>query len=290
MNNKVEYCLRMVERNLPFHVRYFLMFCRSRRRMPYVFSKQDYNDYIFWDCYFNRHKKHAYLADKYEVRHYVEEKGLGSILTKLYGVWDSSDEIDFEKLPNQFAIKCNHSCGMNIIVHDKANSDIGQIRNHLAEWLKMKHTVYFERHYNFIKPRIICEELIPSELDGTFPIDYKIHCANGKPVFIQCCTERTETSVGKRVVYSPQWEKMPFTVHDILFTDEDIDRPTSLDEMLKVASILSKDLKYARIDLYEVRGRVLFGEITLTPMGGILNSLTPEALKLMGEEIRKNNK
>ena len=144
---------------------------------------------------------------------------------------------------------------------------------------------------------ILCEELIPSNEDGTFPIDYKIHCANGTPVFIQCCTERSETSGGKRVIYSPNWERLPYTIDsDSMYSDEDIPRPFKLDEMLEVACKLSAGLEYARIDLYEVDRvedgkevhRIIFGEVTLTPQGGLLTYYTQEALNEMGKAIKEN--
>ena len=105
---------------LPWQVRYFVDYSRNKHMIPNVFSPRNYSEYIFRDNILGCHKKHAYLADKYEVRKYVEERGLGHTLTKLYGVWDNADVINFDKLPEQFAIKCNHSCAMNIIVQIQA--------------------------------------------------------------------------------------------------------------------------------------------------------------------------
>lgn len=288
---------KALENALPFHVKYYLSFWKTIHRRPRLFHPKDYRDYVFRANFFNVHKSHAYLADKLLVRNYVKEKGLENTLTKLYGSWDDANKVDFNKFPNQFAIKCNHSADMNIIVYDKSKLDIEEARAKLDKWMHMKHYAFFERHYMYIKPMILCEELIPSNEDGTFPIDYKIHCANGKPVFIQCCTERSETSGGKRVIYSPQWERLPYTIEsDAMFSEVNTPRPVKLDEMLKVASILSTGLEYARIDLYEVdrvvdgkeEHRIIFGEITLTPQGGLLTYYTQEALDVMGKEIKDN--
>ena len=273
----------------PWQLKYIIDFKLIKNRWPRLYGKMDYSDYIFKDNLLGRHNKHAYLADKYAVRDFVESKGLGHILTKLYGVWDDASKIDFSKLPVQFAMKCNHSCGMNIICYNRKNLDEALTRKQLNEWLHTPHTVYFERHYKLIKPLVICEEIIPSDKDGFFPMDYKIHCANGKPVFIQCCLDRTEESVGKRVIYSPEWIKLPYIVHDDHYVDVNLPRPDNLDDMLGVATILSEGLEYARIDLYEVEGRIIFGEITLTPMGGWLSYFTPESLDIMGKKIRKQS-
>ena len=270
---------------LPFRLRYIISFKSQKGRWPRLHHPQDYCDFIFIDCFYGRHNQHAYLADKLEVRKYVEQKGLKGTLTKLYGFWDNADKIDFEKLPNQFALKCNHSCGMNIICFDKQSLDVEQTRHKLNVWLKTKHPVFQEQHYDHIKPMILCEELIPNNADGFFPMDYKIHCANGKPIYIQCCFERTEGDAGRRVIYSTDWQNLHYVIEDKHYSDTEVPKPKHLDEMLNDAAILSEGLDYARIDFYDTDERVIFGEVTLTPMGGWLSYFTPEALKVMGDAI-----
>lgn len=272
----------------PWQVEYFFDYTYVKKKIPNLFSPRDYSEFIFRDNLLGRHKKHAFLADKFEVRKYVEARGLGHILTKLYGVWDDANKINFDELPNQFAIKCNHSCATNIIVFDKSTLDIQAVREQLNIWLKMKHPIKFESHYRCIKPLIICEELIKDNADGNFPMDYKIHCTNGKPVYIQCCFSRTKNSAGKRVIYSPRWINLHYILNDSHYSEEECNKPKHLKEMLEYASILSKGLDYARIDFYDTDKRPLFGEITLTPMGGWLSYFSQEALDVMGREIRKN--
>lgn len=273
---------------LPLAIRYPIDFKLVKGHWPHLFHPRDYSDYIASDNYFGRHIKNASLADKLEVRKFVESKGFSEILIPLLGSWDDASKIDFDKLPNQFAIKCNHSCGMNIICYDKSKLNIEETRKQLDEWMHTKHPLYFERHYFHIKPMILAEALIPSNEDGQFPVDYKIHCAAGKPIFIQVCIDRTTDSPGHRVIYDTDWNKLPYTNHDYHYTDADIPRPKCLEKMLSVAAKLSQNLDYVRIDLYEVeRAKVIFGEITLSPMGGYLTFFTQEALDIMGEKIRK---
>ena len=275
---------------MPWQIKYIRMFKLEKGRWPHVLCPKDYSDYVFRDNLFGKHNKHAFLADKYEVRKYVENKGLGKILTKLYGVWDDAKKIDFNKLPNQFALKCNHSCGLNIICYDKRQLDINETIELLNKWLREKHRVKYEQHYRKIKPMVICEELIPNDKDGFFPMDYKIHCANGVPVFIQCCFERSTQDVGRRVIYDTNWNNLHYIVNDSHYSNAEVEKPKHLKEMLEYASILSKGLDYARVDFYDTDDRVLFGEITLTPMGGWLSYFKQEALDIMGEAIRKNKK
>lgn len=276
--------------HLPFKMHYYLLFVTEKKRLPRLLRPKDYSDFIFRDNFFGRHNAHAFLADKYEVRNYVEERGLGNNLPKLYGIWDNADKINFAKLPNQFAIKCNHSCATNIIVFDKSILDIDATKKQLNKWLMMKHPIFFEQHYYHIKPLIICEELIKDNADGNFPKDYKIHCVNGKPIYIQCCFERTKQSAGKRVLYSPDWKNLHFILNDDHYSDEECDKPKHLHEMLEYASVLSKGLDYVRIDFYDTDEKPLFGEMTLTPMGGWLSYFKQEALDLMGREIRANKR
>lgn len=273
--------------HLPFHLRYYILFIYQKKRLPRFLCPKDYCDYVTSDNFFGRHKKHAFLADKLEVRKYVEEKGLGDTLVPLLGYWDDASKVDFDALPNQFAIKCNHSCGMNIICFDKSKLDIEDARAKLDKWMHTKHPKFFERHYKYIKPMILAEALIPSEEDGYFPRDYKIHCAHGKPVYIQCCFERTDNDAGRRVIYSTEWKNLHYVIADAHYSEEDIPRPKHLEEMLKGAKKLSEGLDYARIDFYDTDKGILFGEVTLTPMGGWLEYFTQEALDVMGKAIRE---
>ena len=288
VKNILRYIYVFMIEHQPWRLRYYKAFVKLNHRRPNLKHPQDYRDYIFRDNFHQNHDKHAYLADKYRVREYVEKVGLGHTLTKLYGAWENANDIDFDALPSGFAIKCNHSCGMNIICQDKSKLDIEATRKQLNEWVNEVHPEYFERHYRNIKPMIICEELIPNDKDGFFPMDYKIHCANGKPVYIQCCFERSTEDVGRRVIYSTDWENLHYIKEDYHYTDKEVERPKHLKEMLEYATILSTGLEYARIDFYDTDERVIFGEVTLTPMGGWLEYFTQEAVDRMGEEIKLN--
>lgn len=290
MIKKIKRFIWQVIENSPLWLKYPIHFRLKKKRWPHLLFPKDYSDFIASDNFFGRHNKHAFLADKLAVRDYVKEKGLGDILVPLIGYWDNASKIDFDTLPNQFAIKCNHSCGMNIICYDKTKLDIEETRKKLDQWMHTKHDIFFEQHYQHIKPMILAEELIPSNADGFFPPDYKIHCANGKPVFIQCCFERTNKDAGRRVIYSPQWKNLHFVIEDSHYSDEEISQPKHLVEMLHDAAILSEGLKYARIDFYDTDQGVLFGEVTLTPMGGWLHYFKQEALDEMGNAIKVETK
>ena len=276
--------------NLIFKLKYFKIYVRKKRRIPNIFFPKDYSEFIFKDIFFRNNDDKFILADKYRVREIIKQKGLEKILPELYGVWENASDINFNKLPKKFVLKTNHSCATNIICTDKSKLNILAVKENLNLWMKSKHPIFFETHYDKILPVIICEELI-SDNKGDYPIDYKIHCTNGKPVFIQCCYERTKNSAGKRIILDTNWEDLNFvSKNDYHFKNETIEKPKHLTDMLKFASILSEDLKYARIDFYDTEDQVFFSEITLTPMGGFLSYFTQEALNYMGKAIRLKTK
>ena len=120
-------------------------------------------------------------ADKYRVREYIKDCGLENILNDLIGVYDNVDEIDFEKLPNSFVLKCNNAAGFNLICEDKSKLDIKKAKKKLKKWMKTDYWKYVaEMQYKNIEKKIVCEKFLESK-DGRAIKDYKIYCFNGKP-------------------------------------------------------------------------------------------------------------
>ena len=182
-------------------------------------------------------------------------------------MYDSPDEIDYDKLPDQFVIKCNHGCGWNIIVKDKNSLDKIAVKNKLNTWLKTTYGVTgFELQYANIQPKIIIEKKIENEgYDDLF--DYKIYCFGGKPLYIQFVSDRFHGGA-KLAVYNRQWEKQPFAYGHPM-TDKDIEKPDNLELMLHLAEELSAGFRFVRVDLYRLNdGTIYFGEMTYTPIGG----------------------
>lgn len=224
-------------------------------------------------------------ADKYKVREYIEKKGCQDILNDIIGVWDNANDINWNMLPNKFAIKCNHGCGMNIICHDKNNFDIENAKNKLNKWMKFdwgKEAI--EPHYSHIKPLIICEKYIESddETTNTLPADIKIHCFFGKPKVIAYYSGRGNDLHG--TFYDTSWKKLPFGTKD----GQLVEKPICLTKMLEDSKILSADLPYVRVDFYESNGKPIFGEMTFTPASGRSPYMTEEADIYMGNLLDLN--
>lgn len=223
------------------------------------------NEKIQWLKLNDRAPLHTKCADKYKVRNYVEEiigdKYLVPLVFETKRIYDICDE----NIPNYpVIIKTNHDSSGGIIIKDKTKQNWSKIQNHLRKLLKRNY--YYrdkEWPYKNIERRIIVEKLLIAE-DGGIPFDYKIHCFNGEPHFIQVDMNRMVEH--KRNLYTPQWEKLE--VQWLYPTGVDIIKPIGLNKMLQLASKLAKKFIYARIDFYAIRDEIYFGEITFHSEGG----------------------
>ena len=223
-------------------------------------------------------------ADKYAVREYVKEKGFADILNECYGVYDSFDEIDFDKLPNQFVLKLTSCSGMNFICKDKSNLNIEELRALVDDWFEKAKDFGLktaEWHYVEIKPRLIAEKYL-AQLGESSLVDYKIHCYNGKIRHVETISDRDfETGHINCDSYTTDWIRKEDVLPRYHQNRRMLPKPICLEQMKRAAEALSADAEYVRVDFYEVEGKLLFGELTFTPAGCIDFSYTPEARKDM---------
>lgn len=255
-------------------------------------NPKDINEKILWLSLFSDITEWTRLADKYAVRQYVEEVGLGKYLVPLYGKWDKADDVDWQSLPNSFVLKSNNGSGTVLVVEDKNSIDQEQVTKLLDKWLKTDiaaSTTEFQ--YADIKPCIIAEELLDFTKDenkSSSAIDYKIWCFNGEPHYIWACKNRVVGQHTEVALFDLEWNYLPeksiFNEH-YREQDELVTKPKNLDEMIMVAKTLSKSFPVVRIDLYNINGRIYFGEMTFTSLGGTMDFYTPECLMEMGSMI-----
>lgn len=225
-------------------------------------------------------------ADKYKVREYVKNSGCEEILNKLIDVYDSVDDIDFDKLPNKFVLKCNHASGYNIICDDKSKLDIKDTKKKLRKWMKSDFWKYgAEIQYKGIEKKIVCEKFLDTK-DGNAIADFKIYCFGGKPELCLMCIERN-FGKPKKYFLDKNWNLMP----EINNLSEDeiksfkIEKNESLDKMYEYAEILSKPFEFVRVDFYNYNNKPIFGEMTFTPAGCLSKQYTDEASSKLGEMI-----
>lgn len=215
---------------------------------------------------FNPAPNSATLADKYAVREHVARRGHESILNEIYLVTSDPQDIDLSCLPDKFVVKATHGSGWNLFVSDKQQVQRDQIIEACQNWMGRVHgTGYMEKHYSDIEPRIIIEELLEDDQHG-IPLDYKFFVFHGKCQFIQVdygrFTEHTRT------IYDRNWNPQKFSINYPMKKVED--RPRTFDAMMQIAEDLARGMDFARVDLYSVNDKdIYFGEITLTPGGGL---------------------
>lgn len=254
-------------------------------------NPQTLNEKIHWLKFYGDTSQWALMSDKYRVREYVKEKGLEHILVKLYGVWENANDIDWDKLPNRFVLKANNGCGDVTICNDKSKLDKQELISYYNKLMNEQFGIQTgQLHYKDIKPCVIAEELLDARLQqtpSTSLIDYKIWCFNGIPHFIFVYLNRVK-GVAQCMVFDRDWNEYPDCLvpseHFGIYSNA-IQRPKALDEMLRIAGILSKGNPEMRVDLYEVDGNVYFGELTLTAACGFMNHFTDDFLKLLGSMV-----
>ena len=224
------------------------------------------------------------LADKVRVREYVEECGYCEYLPKLYGTWERTEDIDFDKLPSAFVIKTNNASATNILVRDKSKIDEGTVRKQLDEWLKIDYGyLVCEPHYSRIKPLILAEEFLGLG-SGKLLVDYKLYLINGAPRFVQVMSDRKENSHSFSVnMMDMDWTPHPEYCSKHHPQSDSIEKPRSLAKMIEIATRLSKDYPFVRVDFYEVEEKPVFGEMTFTPG---FSSLNVEFQNKVGKELK----
>lgn len=235
------------------------------------------------------------LADKYNAREYVEECGLSDILVPLFGHWYKAEDIDFDKLPQQFVIKSTHGCGDVVIVKDKSTIDCESIRKQMSVAIN---EIYGEleggKHYMRMQPAIIAEGLLDNDETSNHYssslIDYKFWCFNGKAHYVRVYGNRgLQTDV---MTYDMEWNSHP---EYSIITKEfkpgmKMPKPQNFERMIEIVETLGKPFPVVRVDLYNIGGKIYFGELTFTSHGGMMNNLTKEFQTICGDLIDVNYK
>ncbi len=229
-----------------------------------------YNEKIQWMKLYYRKKIMTELVDKYEVRKHITKAIGEEYLFPLYGVWDSPEEIDYDALPDQFVLKCTHDSGSVIICKDKNSFDRNAANAKLKKCLC--HNWYWncrEWPYKNVKPRVIAEQYMVDESNVELK-DYKFFCFNGevKAFFVATDREKGDKEV-KFDFYDMELNHLPFK-HGHEWSGKPFKKPENFDEMVRLAAKLSEGWPQVRIDLYNINGRIYFGEMTFSHHSGFV--------------------
>ncbi len=246
-------------------------------------NPRDFNEKLQWMKLYWRNPLVVRCADKYESREYVKSCGCANILNPLIGVYSKVSEIDWERLPDKFAIKCTHGCCYNVICDDKTKLDKNHTLTQLHRWTNTTYGLdSAEIHYFRITPRIICERYIETD-SGLLPVDYKMYCFNGKPALTLVCTDRSTKL--KLHFMDLNWQRMDIGAES--YGDTDVPkRPACFDAMIKYSEILSRPFPFVRIDYYDFQGEPIFGEMTFTPAACMAKYYNEAGLKQLGDMMQ----
>lgn len=205
------------------------------------------------------------LSDKIKVRSFVKEKIGDKYLVPLIGIYDSFKQINFVNLPCSYIIKTNHGSGTNIIVDDYHKLDIIRTKQLLNHWLKINYAFMggYEMQYENIKPKIIIEHLIG---EPSLVFDYKFMCFNGIPQYFWIDFDRYMNHT--RNIYDMNWILQEWNQRDYGNYKNNVCKPSNFDEMVKIVTILCQGFSHVRVDLYNISGKIYFGEMTFTNGSG----------------------
>ena len=229
------------------------------------------NEKVLW-LKFNTYKYNPIVkrcADKLSVRGYLKEHGFANLLIELIAAYDEPHKIDWDSLPNSFAIKMNTGSGMNIIVKNKNELDIRKTQETITQWFKNDFwTKRAELQYKNVKPYVLFEKNLSGK-DGTLPEDYKFYCMNGKADSVMVCKERNGKHHPKFFFLDRNWKLLPYTEEAIKYPNERIDKPSVISEAFDLAEKLSDGFPFVRVDLFIIGDVIYFGELTFTPAAGL---------------------
>lgn len=242
---------------------------------------ETYTEKMQWAKLYDKDPRKSELTDKYKVREWVARRIGEDYLINLLGVWDCFEDIDFSKLPNRFVLKTNHGSGTNLIVKDKNQLDIKWAKCKFKDWLDTDFGYKsMELHYSKISPRkIIAEEYI--ETDQGELQDYKFLCFGGTPYY--CWVDMGRYSNHTRNVYNLAWQLQPWNQETYAHYEKPIEKPKNFEKMIEIVKILAHGFSHVRVDLYNIKEKIYFGEMTFTNGGGFDRIIPAEYDKLLGD-------
>lgn len=246
-------------------------------------NPKEFNEKIQWYKLYYKPKILKQLVDKYDVRAYVEEKIGSQYLNEIYGVYNTPEDIPFEKLPSEFVIKATNTSGYNLIVSDKRKLNKKRSINLLTKWLGK--TDYYLRSrewaYKDVKPRLIVEKFLKEEGKSAL-IDYKFYCFNGIAKFVDVHIDRDKEH--KQGCFDLNFNLLPFGKRlNYKSISTEIEKPDNFDEMVELSQVLAANFPFVRVDFYSVNGKTIFGEMTFYPSGGRKDFYPNKYNKIIGD-------
>lgn len=254
-------------------------------------NPKTFNEKLQWLKVYNRRPEYTAMVDKAEAKHYAASIIGEEHIIPTLGVWDRFDEIDFSRFPDKFVLKTTNGGGGGgvVICRDKSTFDKEDARKKLEQSLHSSiYRSFREWPYKNVKPRIIAEQYMTDSLQSDEKeelSDYKFFCVNGTAHNVMLCYDR-QSGDTKFYFFDRDWNLLRLNKRGLAApADFSIPKPKAVDEMFRIAGELSKGLPFARVDLYDVNGKIYFGEITFYPQSGFDANLLPDTDRMFGDLI-----
>lgn len=249
-------------------------------------NPKTFNEKLQWLKLHYRKPEMTTMVDKVAAKQYVADIIGEKHIIPTLGVWKSFDEIDFDKLPNQFVLKCNHDCGGLVICKDKSKLNKAAAKKKIEKCLK-NNFFWFGREwpYKNVEPQILCEEYITDGPDSEELTDYKFYCFDGHVDCVMVCYDRFSGQT-KYYFFDKEWNLRRLNRWSKEAPEGfTLPKPEGMDEMFQIAEKLSKGMPFLRVDLYQSNGSIYFGELTIFSASGFDWKLFPETDAYWGEKL-----
>lgn len=279
--------LRIIADMLPDRIYISLQYKKIMGYFPNLKHPTTFNEKLQWLKLNDRNDLYTKLADKYSVREYVKDTLGEEHLVPLYGVWRKSEDIEWDKLPEKFVLKCTHDGGSVIVCRNKAKFDKTAAMEKLGKALNRSAYSYGrEWPYKNIVPHIIAEQYLNNGDDAGL-VDYKFYCFAGEPKYLYVSKGLENHATASITFYDLNGNRAPFQRTDYPQTKKDHYFPENFDIMTEYARTIAKNInnRFVRVDFYNVEGHIYFSEITFTPCSGYMKMEPAEWDRKLGELI-----
>lgn len=247
-------------------------------------NPETFNEKLQWLKLYDRNPEYTNMVDKYEAKKYVANIIGEEYIIPTLGVWEKFEDIDFEKLPNQFVLKPIHTSGNVFICKDKNKIDYKKLKKEVNQWLKRKY-YYLHREwpYKNVKPKIIAEKYMGTTKQKEL-IDYKFFCFNGTPRYMYISEGLINHSTAKMSFVDMNYN-LSFSRNDYKTFERLPPKPINFEKMQELAKSLSNGIPFIRVDFYEIEGKIYFGELTFYPGAGYIPFEPEEYDKILGDML-----
>lgn len=264
---------------------YRIKYKRETGRPLHLKHPHTLNEKMQWLKMYYRLPIMPLLADKFKVKEYI-----GQFIGKQYviptiGVWESFEQIDWNSLPDQFVLKCNHSSAANLFCSNKQNLDFRDAKRRFKRWMR---NYYYDENkqwaYKDIKPLIMAEPYLKNA-DGTEIVDYKFYIYGGELMYFMFSLGEASHHV-RNVKFSPQKELIDYHFKsECQLSMDEIKLPNNIDEMITLAQKVGKSFRHLRLDMFSIEGRIYIGEFTFYSNGGFINIIDEDYSQMLADKI-----